>query len=426
MTPPFSRGEASALVTAVMRSAPFGRVLTLAIVGTVASSLAVRSIMGWPGLLGALAALAGIAGVALFVNRHELEWHGLLPVSLLVFLGWSVLSLFWSDYHWVSLQSILYQLIFAFLAVYVALTRDLIQIVRAFGDVLRVLLLVSFALEILSGLLFDMPFGFLGIAGNLDTAGPIQGIFSTRNQLAVVALIAVVTFFIELETHSVPRRLATGSLVLAGLAILFTRSPVAFGSVLVAALAALALLRLRRMAPAERRVRQFVLLGTVVLLTLVGLLFRGRVVRMLNAGSEFELRARLWRSILRLTEVNPVEGFGWTGYWRTNVYPYAAIDPLSPPHATALNAYLDVWLQLGLIGLLSFVALVTLAFVRSWLLASNKRSVVFLWPALVLVVLLLVSGAESSALVEFGWFTLIVCAVKAAQELSWRHRLPET
>src|SRR5690606_12570061 len=79
-----------------------------------------------------------------------------------------------------------------------------------------------------------------------------------------------------------------------------------------------------------------------------------------------------------------------------------------------------VWLQLGLAGLAVFVILVSLAFVRSWLLAVSRRSLVFVWPALVLLALITASFAESSILVEFGWLTLVVCIVKASRELSWR------
>ena len=41
---------------------------------------------------------------------------------------------------------------------------------------------------------------------------------------------------------------------------------------------------------------------------------------------------------------------------------------------SALNAYLDVLFQVGLIGLFAFVFMVGLAFARFWLLASRQRS----------------------------------------------------
>ena len=55
----------------------------------------------------------------------------------------------------------------------------------------------------LSGVLLDMPFRFLGVQGNIAQLGPIQGIFGTRNLLGFVAVIALITFLIEYRTQSV-------------------------------------------------------------------------------------------------------------------------------------------------------------------------------------------------------------------------------
>ena len=91
--------------------------------------------------------------------------------------------------------------------------------------------------------------------------------------------------------------------------------------------------------------------------------------------------------------------------------------------SSALNAFLDVWLQLGFIGVVIFTGMVGLAFSRSWLLAGARRSVVFAWPAAALVALIIVSLAESSILSDFGWMTFVICCTKASQELSWRNAL---
>jgi len=80
-------------------------------------------------------------------------------------------------------------------------------------------------------------------------------------------------------------------------------------------------------------------------------------------------------------------------------------------------------LQVGLVGVALFLAVVGLAFVRSWLLAGRRRSVVHTWPALVLVTLIVLSVAESSILTEFGWLLFVICCVKASNELSWRSAL---
>ena len=65
-----------------------------------------------------------------------------------------------------------------------------------------------------------------------------------------------------------------------------------------------------------------------------------------------------------------------------------------------------------------------LALVRSWLVASDRRSTVHVWPALTLVLLLATSMTESYLLAEGGLMLFVLCAVTAARGRSWRGRLP--
>lgn len=419
------RGELRDALSRTLGSPRFSQVLTVAIVCSAYFSFALRSLIGWPGLIAIVSTLVVIAAGSLAVKRAELEWRGILPISLLVFLGWSALSLLWSQYQWTTLAAVLYQLAFAFLAVYVALTRDLIQVVRAFGDVLRVLLFGSLVIEVVAGVLLDTSVGLLGIEGDLAFGGPIQGLVGTRNQLGLIALVGLVTFLIEWNTRSVHRPIAIGSVAVAAVCVLFARSPVAFGAFILLSLAAVVLVGLRRTPPEGRRVAQFVLLGATVIALAIGFLLRTRIVAALNAGSEFEFRYFLWRDVLSASAQHTIEGYGWIGYWRGDIPPFVGLQTVLVPHQSALSAYLDVLLQLGIVGLFSLIALIGLALVRSWLLGANRRSVNFVWLALIMLLLTTVSAAESFALVEFGWFTLVVCLIKASQDLSWRSRLPE-
>ena len=82
-------------------------------------------------------------------------------------------------------------------------------------------------------------------------------------------------------------------------------------------------------------------------------------------------------------------------------------------------------LQLGWIGLLLFLALAGVAFVRSWLVASERRSIIYAWTPLILVALLVDSMFESFTLSGFGWLLLVLCAVRAGQSRSWRERMDD-
>ena len=89
---------------------------------------------------------------------------------------------------------------------------------------------------------------------------------------------------------------------------------------------------------------------------------------------------------------------------------------------SALNAYAHLWLQLGLAGILVLLATRGLAFVRAWLVASRRRSTVYVWPALTLVLLATVSMTESYLLFEGGLLLFVTSAFAAARSGSWRGR----
>lgn len=420
-TPP--RSAQFTAVTGFLGSAGVARAITTCAIGMAFLSHAIRSLIGWPGLVGMLLVLVLLASASLIARRGTLEWRGLLTVSLLAFVAWCAISVLWSDYQWATLSGSLYQAAIALLGIYIALLRDQIQIVRAFGDSLRALLGASLILEVLSGLLLDSPIKFLGITGGLGDGGPIQGLFGTRNQLGLVALIALVTFVVELLTRSVRRGISISSITVATLVILLTRSPVVIGTLAVTVVVALALVALRRLTPERRRIGEFVVSGTLIVALVSAWTARSQIIDALNAGSEFEYRYSIWKAILTLVNLNPLEGFGWLGYWRSQLPPYVGIDVQGGGSPSAFNAYLDVWVQVGLVGLALFIALLGLALVRSWLLAANKKSIVYLWPALVLVVLATTSAAESAILVESGWLILVICAVRGSEGLSWRNGL---
>jgi exopolysaccharide production protein ExoQ len=411
-------------VLAGFGSPRFSAVLSTVALGAALSVHPIKATMGWAGLVGVLSTLVVLGALSLIARREDLDWHGVLPISLLAFLGWCALTIVWSRYQGSTITGVIYQLTFAFLALYVGLARDIIQIVRSVGDVMRVLLTLSLALEVLSGLLLDVPIVFLRIQGNLAQAGPLQGVFGSRNMLGLVALVALVTFLVERNTRSVPRGLSLYSIVLAILLLLGSGSPISLGVAAVVLVAAVAILALRRAKPELRRVLQIGMLVLLVIATIAGYFARSRILAIVGARAEFNYRLEIWNQLMNLIDYNQLEGWGWVGMWRPNVSPFYALDFVgNRQHTSALNAFIDVYFQLGLVGLAIFVGMVGLALVRSWILATSRKSVIYMWPALIIVVLLVTSAAESSILVEYGWMLFVVCAVKAAHSLSWRQGL---
>lgn len=380
-----------------------------------------QRIAGWPAVAAMLATLALLVSAVLVLRWRSLPWQGILPVSLLLFVAWCLLSVLWSGYRLESLAGVAYLLGFTILGVAIALTRDTIQVVRAAGDVFRVVLAGSLALEVFAGILIDSPLPYLGIHGDLDDLGPIQGLLITRNQFALLALLALITFSIELATRSVGRAVGVSSIVLGALSAALSRSPIVLATLVVIGLAVLALWLVRR-APASAR--SFVQLGILaggLAVAVVAWFLRGAIIDLFSAATELDYRLELWQRLWMLTQRDPLLGTGFVGYWRDDVGVFRFIGPPGEPDpGSALSAYLDLWYQVGAVGLFLFVVLVLLTFIRSWLLAGRRRSVVFAWAPLIVLALAVTGFAESSMLVEYGWLLLVICTVQAAQDLSWR------
>jgi exopolysaccharide production protein ExoQ len=414
----------SSPLAALLASAGFARAYTLTALATVFSIVAIERTAGRVTLVTIIGGLCVIGVGMLIVRRDEYTLVRLVPTSVLIFLAWALVSLAWTTdtghtaTGWLTIAGI------GLLAVVVAHVRDTVQSVRALGDVMRWLLSVSLGLEILSGILIDTPLTFLGIQGRIAEFGPIQGIFGTRNLLGFAVVIALITFLIEYRTQSVRVGVAIFSVSLGGILAVLSDSPTVLVVAMVVGAATAALVAVRN-APRERRtLLQWALGGLVIVLLGTGYVLRGRIIQILGAGNDLALRTDLWSDLLYFLRFRPVQGWGWFGPWQEDEFPFNAINyGLGQTHASALNAYLDVVLQLGWAGVILFGMMAGVALVRSWLVASERRSVVYAWTPLILVAVLANSAFESFSLGGFGWFLLVFCAVRAGQSRSWRERM---
>lgn len=411
-------------IVRLLGSVELARAFTLAALAAVFGSYAIQQMTSTTTLATIIAALCLLGAAILWIRRDELSLLRIAPSSLLAFLAWALVSVFWTTdksdtiFGWMSLFG------FAFLAITIGHVRDTLQTVRAIGDTLRVLLAASLAVEILSGVLLDLPFTFLGIQGNLAVGGPIQGLFGSRNMLGFIAVIALITFVIEWRTQSVKAPLAVASIALASFLAVLSSSPtvlVLAGAVGVVTIA----LTIVRHTPADRRTIVQWALGVVVTLALAAAFaLRHQIIAVLDAGSDFSIRGSLWNTILDFVAVKPVQGWGWFGDWARGEYPFTYINfQLDDRHQSALNAFFDVLLQLGAAGLVLFLLLGGVALIRSWLVASTRRSVVYAWTPIMLVTLAVDSMFESFTLVGAGWFMLVLCALRAGQSRSWRENI---
>lgn len=408
----------------LLGSVELARAFTLAALTAVFGSSAIASLTSTVTLATIITVLCLLGAAILWARRDELSVLRIAPSSLIAFLCWALVSLVWTTdrsdtlFGWMSLFG------YAFLAITIGHIRDTLQTVRAIGDTLRVLLATSLGIEILSGVLLDMPFTFLAIQGNLAAGGPVQGLFGSRNMLGFIAVIALITFVIEWRTQSVNAPVAVLSIALAGSLAFLSASPTVLVLALAVGIVTLALTIVRHTSPARRNLVQWTLGILVALALTIAFALRHQIIALLDAGSDFSIRASLWNMILDFVAIKPIQGWGWFGDWARGEYPFTYINfQLDDHHQSALNAFFDVLLQLGAAGLVLFLLLGGVALIRSWLVASVRRSVVYAWTPITLVTLAVDSMFESFTLVGAGWFMLVLCALRAGQSRSWRENI---
>jgi len=151
------------------------------------------------------------------------------------------------------------------------------------------------------------------------------------------------------------------------------------------------------------------------------------LTQLLGKSSDLTGRFDIWRSVTELASERTGFGWGWVGYWVPWVEPFQGLAVRNGvAYLQAHNAWLDVWLQLGIVGLVLFAALVLATTWRAWFLAVDRprlgvsNTAPFrasaLLPLLIMTALLAQSVAESRLLVEYGWLLLIVMAVMTKRQ----------
>lgn len=395
-----------------------------------------RNLLGWWGF--GVIALLVVAGAAWlwWSRRPQLSWRR-VPKSTLAFLIIAAASVAWSNYPGTTAVAVALTLATTFVALSLALSLGWHGFLRALGGALKWLLGLSLLFELWVAVFvrepllpnfpdFDpdaesIPMAFYWSRALLFEGGPIEGVIASRNLLAMAALLALILFGALLASGGMRRAQGIGWLTVAGLVFVLTRSATV---ILVAVIVFVALgfaLWARRLGPDRRRrvyaAAAAALAASVALLALSW----NALLELFGKGEDLTGRLDIWEAVIGLATERPWLGWGWVSYWAPWVEPY---DDLAVrkgvEYLQAHNAWLDVWMQLGVLGLVAFASIVIGALWRSWFLAVDPPmddrgarvpyTAASLIPLLALVALVGQSLAESRILIESGWLLLIAIA----------------
>jgi O-antigen ligase len=356
-------------------------------------------------------ALYGI--VVVLCLRHSRELIGVAMRSriLLVVVGWTLLSVFWSDATSLTLRRSVALALTTLFGLFIAARYDRDEIFDLVSWVLAAVLVLSVAVAVLRP-----AYGVDHLHG-----AAWRGLFDTKNELGRIATLGAVVWL--LRTLVSPRSVVSwGILMTAFVAI--DRSQSRTSLVVILALGALI-----AVLPALRAREELVVASCCFLAIVLGTItywlleHPGRALGAVNASTTLTGRTEIWSAVWTMIERHFWLGYGYSGFWTgldgPSAYVWTAVGS-TPPHAH--NGFLDTWLDLGALGLVLVALSLATTLALAWPAMRRAKSVLQAWP-LVFVVFVVLYNLTESALVARNSLFWIVYVAAAASLAAERGRL---
>jgi exopolysaccharide production protein ExoQ len=416
--------------------------LATLILFTVAAGDFWRNLLSWYGWAAICVGLLVAMVVELARWRPRL-WS--LPAPLLAFLAVAAASLAWSAYPDATLAGLGATLVTTAGAVFLATCLTADEFLDTLSSALRWVLGLSLAFETAVAVFvgrpvlpvfpaFDtsqkkIPDAFAWSRAELLEGGPIQGVVGNANLLAMAALLALIVIGVQTAAGRVSRATGWSWIALAVLTLGLTRSGTVLAGAVIVAAALLVTLYARRLPARARATVAWTGAGVVAAVAAACFLFTQPVVEFLRRTIDLSHRLDVWWIVKNLAEERPLTGWGWVSHWAPWVEPFDDLVVINGvTYLQAHNAWLDVSMQLGWAGLVTFGALIATVLVRSWWIATDPprlpgsdgdpHPATLLLPLLLAIALLVQSLGESRLLVELGWTLLVVLAIHTKHEPS--------
>lgn len=386
---------------------------------------ALRDSIGWWGYGVAVVLTAAVYAV-LFAAAGRRVTLRRIPVGVSVFAFVTCASIVWSQYRWETAAAGVVMVATTAAGVMTAIAFPLRQMVDHLMRALQWVLGLSYLLELFVALVVRRPLAPLYMLGDSDVTasgywvygqllqgGPIQGIVGNRNPLAFIALMCALCVAVTWLDHRMSNARAALWMGVSVATLALTRS----ATVMIAALACAAViataLLIRRLEPSRRRaaVRVAIVIACVVIVT--GLVMHDTVSSLLGRDPDMSGRSEIWERVLRLWELRPVTGWGWTMYWAPWIpmFRYLVVRADGAPTMSAHNAFLETAFQTGLIGLVVLVVLLVVLVRKTCSVALHNldTDIMTLFPALAMTAMVIQAFTESRLLSEGNW--MLVAAI---------------
>jgi exopolysaccharide production protein ExoQ len=329
-----------------------------------------------------------LSGCFLIVRPDALMDAAARHKSTLVLTGLALVSFFWSDAPMLTLKRggmLVGLTLFALYLVSRFHQRDLLSLL---GWVLGIIAVSSVGIALL-GPARGMEGGIL--------EGAWTGIFDSKSELGLSMTLGTGVFI------AIARRQTGGTWYgwlgagLCALLVVLSRS----GTAIVATACMVALIPLAHVLRHRGPLHLAIAIWMLIVLAGAGLIVLSDIdaaVRVLGKDPSFTGRVPLWNALMEKVWEKPWLGAGYYAFWITPYGTEARLNFTTWEASHAHNGLLELSLELGIVGVITFLLGYLIAFGRALQrLRSNPFSLGF-WPIAMLVLLLVTSMSESMLL----------------------------
>lgn len=384
-----------------------------------------RNLLGLWGY-GAVSAVTVILLIMVFRKNWNIKKT---PFLLACFVILATLSVFWSEYRLESLIASVILIITTLAGILLASSFAWKKLIVLLGYGLQITVAGSLLFEAIVTFIIQHPIlpvfmEFVSLAdvdadagmllwseNHLLTGGPIQGFMGNRNLLGFVALLLIVVALIT-ALEKLNRAWVSVMWIAVGLTIhwLTTSATISLALIAVLVITAGALV-VRKVPERWKKPASWSFVAACMALGVVAMKNQAALFSVFDREPNLSSRTDIWEAVATLALQRP-EGWGWVSYWPVWIEPFKSLYRLDGvPVSHAHNAFIDVWLQLGVLGVLILAAMAFYLLFSSWRAvehSNHQDTYLILGIFLLTGCLFMQSLTESRLLLEGNWLLLTI------------------
>ena len=320
---------------------------------------------------------------------HFLIW--LLPIL-------ATISFLWSDFPDESFRKGFVTLQTSYFGLYFASRFNIKQQLYILAWVFGIVAVLS----ILFGLAF--PGSAIEIGAN---TGSFRGPFTQKNLLARIAVLGAIIFLINALHEPRHKVLLWGGFVMNILLILISTSKTALFLILMI----LGLLPLYKALRWKSTIAVPLFIAIIVIGgSIITLILTNWEASLNSIGRDATLSGRigLWEGALEKISERPWLGYGYQAFWRDDggAIDIWLLEGYKPPHAH--NGFINVPLDLGVIGLFVFLAILAINYVRAIVFLRSVKTMIGLWPIYYLTFFFMYNHSENTIIEHNSIFWILL------------------